>query len=237
MDHDESELLGFNDPTSISGAQANPTFFRAVMGIFLLTFFASFGASLWDAKWGKEQGTVSSYLFKPGAETKNQRWKWRPYRLEYELYYDRGYNLKWLELKAIQKCRETLGDFFSFFELFALRLWGALNFFIPTVIVFMFSVSMGSVRYYNKRFQFKHISSTYNNASIKVLFWAIPLTILWAMVPFGIEIPLIGELPILANIPFWGAFWVSSPGFGACVFGMLFSLVGFILGANFSREI
>lgn len=238
MDQDERELLGFNDPTSLSGQPASPSRFRAIAGILLLAIFTSFGASLWDSKWGNAESSLSHRLFTPGQEVQREhRWDWEPYRTEYQLYYDRGYDLSWLETETMRQMRKFFGELFCCFELMFLRLWGFANYLFPLTIVFMFSVSAGSVRYHEKRFQFRHISSTFNNASIRIIFWAIPFLILWALVPFGVTVPFLGHIPILADVPVLGAVWVSSPGIWAVVFGAIYSGVGFILGANFSREI
>jgi hypothetical protein len=199
-----------------------------------LFFLAGIGSTLYDKRFSTVKTGDVKYEKKT---TEESRWEWDTYRIEYSLYVDRGYNLRWLESKPIQKMREYLGDLFLFVEIIMMRLFGALSYFIPVFIIFVLMVSKGSVHYYNKRFLFKHISSTFNNASIKILFWVIPLTLLWAMLPLGINVPLFGEIPNLISIPGVGIVWIASPAVGAVFFGSLFGLVGAFLGANFSREI
>ena len=237
---DNSNLLGtgFDDPTKIEAKPA-PAFFKTLIGLSLLTCALSFGSYVWEAKWGNNDWSKKGAVLKAASQKSvdDIRWGWKPYRLEYQLYVDRGYDLRWLEQSVMQKTRKTLGIFAPFFELFILRLYGAITYFIPAMIMFLFFLSMGSVHYHNKRFHFKHVSSTFNNASIKVFFWGLPLILLWAMFPFGVNLPVLGEMPVLASSSGFGTIWVSSPLIAACVFGSLLSLVAYILGANFSREI
>lgn len=232
-EHDSLQQLGmFDDPTSLKKEKPTPSYFKIGMGFLLLALGSSFGSYLWDAKWAKDDAVELSV-----ENSVATRWGWAPYRLEYELYLDRGFDLNWLETEAMDKTRKTLGDVSPFVELILIRLYGLMNFLLPMLIVFCYAVSLGSIRYYNKRFEFKHVSSTFNNASIKVLFTGLPLTLLWAIIPFGIAIPFLGEIPIMSGMPGVGFVWVSSPLLGASVCGFLFCLVGFVLGSNFSREI
>lgn len=235
-EHDSLQQLGmFDDPTKME-SKSSPTYLTALLGGFLLVYAASFGSYLWDTKLSQKLHASPTAIARQ-EQVSEMRWGWEPYRLEYQLYKDRGFNTAWLEGSAMRKIRKTLGKLAPFMELIALRIFGVFNFFIPMLIVFCFALSLGCIRYHNKRFQFKHVSSTFNNASIKVLFLGAPLTLLWALFPFGVSIPFIGGIPILAHLPGAGVIWISSPLLGACFFGLLFCFVAFILGANFSREI
>lgn len=226
---------GFEDPTAINPA-SNPTLFRTLFGLFLLLCAFNFVVYLWEVKWGAKTVDQVS-LMEEGAQPTNPRWGWKPFTLEYRLYLDRGYRVEWMDQPSFAKVRNWLGDFAPFFELFILRLYGVMCFMPQVLLVMAFGLSQGSVRYHNKRFRFEHVSSTINNASIKILFWGVPLTLLWASFPFGIELPLLGEIPILVSAPRLGVIWLSSPLLGACFSGFLFSFLAFLLGANFSREI
>lgn len=232
----DRELLGFDDPTGWREEKPSPSLFKTILGLFLFASVASFGAFLWDSKFskGNEKGIP---VLRQSQEVEDPRWGWPPYRLEIQLYVDRGYDVRWLEGSAAQKGRKLFGEVAPFFELVVLRLWGALSFFMPLVILFLFSVSCGSVRYHDKRYAFKQISSTWYNVSVKVLFTSLPVLLLWAVTPFGIEIPFIGTIPILTEFPWLGPVWVSSPLTGSFLMGLLLCSAGFVLGSNFSREI
>ena len=226
---------GFEDPTAPS-AQSNPTFFRTMFGMFLLICALNFLSYIWSAQWnGRAVSDVG--LMEHKEQVENPRWGWKPFRIEYRLYLDRGYDLSWMEKASCTKAREWLGNFAPFFELFFLRLYGFYCFALHMGVILVFALSLGSIRYYTKRFYFEHVSSTFNNASIKFLFWGIPLVLLWATFPFGVEIPILGEVPILTVMPVLGPVWLSSPLLGASMFTLLFSFAAFTLGANFSREI
>lgn len=238
MAEDDFKLLGgaeFDDPTRSDQKKAQPSWGKAIIGISLLLCAVNFLVFVWQEKWAKDQTTILST-----GETVDSdalRWGWKPYRLEYQLYLERGYDLSWLEGEKAKSARDFFGDYSSFFELFALRCYGLLSYGLFIVLVFLFMLSLGSVRYYDKKFEFKHISSTLNNAAIKVLFLSIVVSVIWCSLPFGMKLPIIGGLPILAKLPFFGVSWMSNPALGAGVIASFYAGVAYVLGANFSRDI
>lgn len=230
----------FDDPSKPRASTNRISYSFRVIAISLLLACANFLSFVWGEKWGDNLSDVD---WLHGAQTKVEsseslRWGWEPYRLEYQLYLDKGYSLDWLEGNTAQKVRTFLGDFSPFFEMFALRVYGLVQFTSTLVISFIFFLSLGSVRYHDKKFEFKHISSTFNNAAIKVLLVSMGLGLVWCSVPFGMNLPVLNVgLPILADVPFFGVLWLSSPLIGALMVGSVYCIVAFIMGANFSREI
>jgi hypothetical protein len=218
-------------------ANDRPTLFRVAFAACLLISFMSAFAHTWALKFGDDYTKVASTPLQQGVDNRDLKAAWKPLELEKALYEDRGYGTGVLDTQLMEKIREKLGTLSPAFELFILRMSGVFANFLEFVLITAFLTCVGRVRYFDKTAAFEPVSSTLYFRAVRLILFGIVLTWVWAAMPFGITVPYIGAIPILADLTGYqaGVVWASSPSLSFWVVGAVVWLGAYVAAANLRR--
>jgi hypothetical protein len=218
-------------------ANDRPTLFRVAFAACMLISFMSAFAHTWALKFGDDYTKVASNPLQQGVDNRDLKAVWKPLEIEKALYEDKGYGTDVLNTQVMEKIREKLGTLSPAFELFILRMTGVFAHFPEFVLLTAFLVFAGRVRYNDKIAAFEPVSSTLYFRAVRFILFGIVLTWIWAAMPYGITVPYIGTLPILADLTGYhlGVVWASSPALGFWVTGAVIWLGAFFAASNLRR--
>ena len=220
-------------PDGGGSEQERPTLFRVLFASCLLISFLSAFCQMWTHKFTN----VSEKPLQQGKPDAELEWLWKPYETEKKLYALNGYSIEWLDSEAIKTVREKLGSFSPTFELFALRVYGVFSNIFEFFVILLFFIFAGRIHYYDKVAAFEPVSSTLYFRSVRFMIFGVVLTWLWIVFPFGVNIPFIGEAPILADMTGMslGVVWSSSPWLGFWLAGAIIWFWAFFAASNLRR--
>jgi hypothetical protein len=218
-------------------ADGRPTLFSVAFAVCLLVSFMSAFAHTWALKFGDDYTNVASNPLQQGVDNRDLKAAWKPLEIEKALYEDRGYGISVLNTQLWGKIREKLGTMSPAFELFILRLTGVFANFLEFVLITGFLVCAGRVRYCDKTAAFEPVSSTLYFRAVRLILFGVVLTWIWAAMPFGITVPYVGAIPILADLTGYqlGVVWASSPGLSFWVVGVVVWIGAYVAAANLRR--
>lgn len=205
------------------------------MLVMLLILLGNFATFLWHKKYDSHGSFNKTHLF---ADEGSGSSLWQPFELEKRLYEADGYDFVWLKEKLWPKMDIATGSYSPFFKLITLRMYGMVINFPYIVIICVFCVLEGRVRYKNKYLRFENISSMKYHVLVRLgIFFTFFTVCTYCTFPFGSFIPWLNiDIPISMSL-FGSIIWIASPLLWSISLLSILSCVAYVVGSNFSSEI
>ncbi len=163
-----------------------------------------------------------------------------PLATERAMYVLHGHDISWMDSPFLQSARAAIYPLFECIDILLLRLYGVFKMF-PLLLAFFFvAIFEGRLVYNEKEENFDNISSFRFHLCKQILFILLSFGFIFAVLPFGLNIPILGTIPIVIKTSLFGIgpyFWVSNP-FNLLI-GMTIPVVflTYHISNNFSRKI
>ncbi|WP_285905024.1 DUF4400 domain-containing protein [Pseudodesulfovibrio pelocollis] len=217
-----SESKSEKKPSSLAG-----TIFWIVFGV---TVF-SFAAYIIQINFAEGTDGVMKHGFRGNGA---------PLQIERALYIKHGFDISWMDASFLQTAREAIHPFFECIDLLLLRMYG-LVLMIPILALYMVSsVVEGWLAYNEKILDASKVSSFRFHLSKAALAALFGFGFIFAVFPFGLEIPLLGAIPIVIQVSVFGSqtyFWLSNPYNMLVIMTVPITFLTYQIAANFSRNI
>lgn len=162
-----------------------------------------------------------------------------PLAIERAMYINHGYDISWMNSPILQSARVAIHPLFECVDMLLLRFYGLLMMFPLLLALIFVAIFEGRVVYKEKMLDFRIISAYIFHLSKQILFALFGFGFIFAVFPFGLDIPLIGSIPIVVKTSIFGIgpyFWVSNP-FNLLV-GLALPVVilTYLISSNFTRN-
>ena len=145
-----------------------------------------------------------------------------------------------MDAAFLQSARVTVYPLFECVDMLLLRFYGLLRM-SPFLLAFILvALNEGRVGYKEKMLDSDGVSSWDFHVCKKLLLIMLGFGFIFAVFPFGLDVPLIGTIPIVIETSIYGLrpyFWVSNPFNLLVVMALPAAFFTYQISSNFSRNI